>query len=105
MSGKYGAIPTTVDGMDFASRAEARRYRELRSLARAGAISDLTCHNRYRLAVNGVRIGSYTDDFAYIQDGKRVVEDVKGGPVSRDYPLRKKLMLALHGIEIQEIRS
>ncbi len=38
---KYGAIPTTVDGYRFASRAEARRYAELRLMALAGELEPM----------------------------------------------------------------
>lgn len=100
--------PETVDGILFASRAEARRYLELRSAQRGGEITGLACHPRWKLVVNGVLIGVYTADFAYTdrRTGEFVVEDVKGkGPMSRDYPLRVKLMLACHGIVVREVRS
>ena len=35
---KFHAIPTTVDGVRFASKAEGARYAELRLMAAAGAI-------------------------------------------------------------------
>lgn len=102
---KYGAVATEVDGRRFASRREALRYAELRMLERAGVISVLECHPRWPLLVNGQLIGHYTADFRYLDErGRLVVEDVKGGPTSRDYILRRKLMLAIHGIAIQEVR-
>lgn len=104
---KYGAIPTTVDGYRFASRAEARRYAELRLMALAGEIADLELHPRFRLVVNGQSIGAYVADFAYtdVATGRRVVEDVKGGQATRTavYRLKRRLMLACHGIEITEV--
>jgi hypothetical protein len=70
----------------------------------AGEISELEPHPRYDLIVNGVKIGIYTGDSRYRCNGKLVVEDVKGDKscISRDYPLRKKLMKALFGIDVQE---
>lgn len=41
---KYHAKPTTVDGIRFASKAEARRYSELRLLEKAGEIKNLEAH-------------------------------------------------------------
>lgn len=101
---KYGNKPQTIDGLRFDSRMEANRYIQLRVLEKAGVISQLAYHTRYGLVVNNVKIGIYEDDFSYFDQemGRLVVEDVKGvkTPV---YRLKKKLMLALHGIEIVEI--
>lgn len=101
---KYSAIRTTVDGITFDSKAEAGFYQQLRLRQAAGEISDLELQPRYDLIVNGIRIGRYTGDFRYVEGGKTIVADAKG-IASRDYVLRKKLMLALHGIEILELRA
>ena len=74
MASKYRAVPVTVDGIRFASKAEARRYQELKALERAGKIANLVLQPSYPLH-GGV---AYRADFAYDQDGRRVVEDVKG---------------------------
>ena len=74
---KYGNVPTLVDGRRFDSKAEANRYRELCLLERAGTISDLECQPRYVLGT-GKRPPVYVGDFAYIEDGKPICEDVKG---------------------------
>src|SRR5689334_11497635 len=106
MPNKYRAKKTTIDGIKFDSLKEAMRYTELRSLYRAGKIGDLQCHVPYQLVVNGHKIGRYTADFVYWDHGisEEVVEDVKSPATkkARDYVLRKKLMLAIHGIEIRE---
>jgi Protein of unknown function (DUF1064) len=104
MPNKYRAIKTVVDGIRFDSKREARRWVELRLLERAGQISGLHHQIRFDLVVNGVRIGRYTADFQYRENGELVVEDVKSPATkkARDYVLRKKLMLAIHGIEIRE---
>ena len=104
---KYNAQPTTIDGHKFASLHEAKRYIELTRLQAAGVIADLKPHPQtYDLVVNNVRIGRYTPDSEYrvVATGQRIVEDAKSEATrkARDYPLRKKLMLACHGIEIAE---
>ena len=100
---KYRAIATKVDGIRFASRKEARRYQDLMLLQGNGNIHSLELQPKFALDVNGVKIGRYTGDFKYYDydKGEYVIEDCKGYP-SRDYVLRKKLMLALHGITIFE---
>ena len=100
--GKYGAIRTEVDGIVFASKKEARRYRELSLLQKAGLISNLGLQPKYRLLVKDELICTYIGDFIYLSSGGGiVVEDVKGfkTPV---YRLKKKLMKAIYGIEIKE---
>jgi hypothetical protein len=102
---KYGAKRTEVDGVTFASKAEARRYGELKLMERAGEIENLTLQPRYRLDVNGVKVCAYVGDFFYYRIGQKgpVVEDVKGvsTPV---YRIKKRLMKAIYGIDIVEIR-
>src|SRR6185437_9515057 len=109
---KFGAEPTIVDGIRFASKAEARRYGELRRLERAGEISQLECQPKWKFSVNGVpvlirsegypngRQASFKADFRYFdaKDGRMVVEDVKGGRATRTeaYALRKALLEAMH---------
>jgi hypothetical protein len=99
---KYKAIRTTIDGHTFASKAEANRYQHLKLLEKAGQITNLSLQPRYALDVGGVHICNYIADFRYWDEGGRVVEDVKGvrTPV---YKLKKKLMLACHGIVIKEV--
>ena len=110
MKNKYRAIPTTVDGIKFASKREAARYSELKLLERAGAIRGLAVHPSWPMAVNGKKIGRYTADFMYaerLSDGEYsdvIIEDVKSKASKTEaYGLRKKLMLAIYGIEIKEI--
>jgi hypothetical protein len=106
MVSKYGAVRTDVDGITFASKAEARRYGELCILAQQGVISDLECQPRFPLSVNGVKIGTYVADFRYLDRERGVIttEDVKGvrTPV---YRIKKQLVKALYGIEVQEVQS
>lgn len=100
---KYRAVRTIVDGIEFASKKEAKRYSELRLLERAGLITGLKLQPAFELIVNGTKVGRYTPDFQYTElkkanysaPAKNIVEDVKGYIV-RDYPLRKKLFCALY---------
>jgi hypothetical protein len=106
---KYGAKKVTVDGITFDSRKEANRYRELVLLERAGRIQNLQCQVKYEL-IPAQRIDSrvveracnYVADFLYTQDGKKVVEDTKGFK-TKDYIIKRKLMLYVHGIRIKEV--
>lgn len=99
---KYHAIPTTIDGIPFASRAEANRYQELKIMERNGNISGLTLQVKYPIVINGVKVCTYVSDFDYHENGQAVTEDVKGvrTPV---YKIKKKLVKAMYGIDIREV--
>lgn len=100
---KYRAVRTTVDGITFASKKEAKRYAELLLLQKAGEISDLSCQPVIKCTINGVHICDYRGDFFYcdLETANCIWEDCKGfkTPV---YRLKKKLVLALTGIKIRE---
>ena len=98
---KYGNIKTIVDGITFDSKKEAQRYRELCLLQRGRIITDLELQVRFNIIVNGIKVCAYVSDFVYKENGAEVVEDVKGKRTAM-YQLKKKLMLAVHGIEIKE---
>lgn len=72
---KYRNVPTEFDGMRFASKAEMSRYGELRLLEISGKISALECQPLFVLTA-GVK---YYADFRYVEDGRVIAEDVKGG--------------------------
>jgi hypothetical protein len=99
---KYHAIRVEVDGIVFASKAEARRYGELKLAELSGSVSALELQPKFPLIVNGKKISTYIADFRYIENGRTVVEDVKGvrTPV---YRLKKKMVEAQYGIEIVEV--
>ncbi len=99
---KYRAVPTVVDGIRFASKKEAEHWQRLVLLEKAGAIQNLQRQVRFRLDVNGVHVAVYIADFTYVDGGRLVVADAKGVAVPV-YKLKKKLMLAIHGIRIQEM--
>lgn len=68
-----------------------------------GLIQGLERQPRYGLLVNGVKVGEYVADFAYMRSGQRIVEDVKS-PATRTpvYKLKKLLVSALYNINILE---
>ena len=99
-----GKAARTVNGIVFDSAAEARRYQALVFALYAGEITDLELQPSYDLTVGGVRVAGYRGDFRYRRDGVVVVEDVKSQPTKTAvYRLKRKLMLAIHGIAIREI--
>lgn len=108
---KYGAKPQVVDGHRFGSKAEAKRYGELRQLEMAGYIRGLELHPVYEISVDGrpvkMRNGhtaKYTADFRYFEGGERIVEEVKGAIV-RDYPLRRAIIEHIYGVKIREVKA
>lgn len=100
---KYKAKRTVVDGISFASKAEARRYTQLLLLQRAGAIEELELQPRLLLVVAKIKIGTYVGDFRYrdMVTGDMILEDVKG-VLTPVYRIKKRLVKALHGIDILE---
>lgn len=123
---KWGNEPCEYNGIKFKSHKERDRYIFLKSLEDKGVISDLKCQVRYTVipTVYGERevqlktktkIEKYTiqkaayyyADFTYTYNGDTIVEDVKGDPnkktLTKEYQLKKKMMLAFNGIEVVEI--
>jgi hypothetical protein len=98
---KYRAKPTTVDGIRFASKKEARRFSELKLLERAGKIADLELQPRYDLHVAGKKVAAYVADFRYVEGGETIIEDVKGMKTPM-YRMKKKMVMAEYGIVIRE---
>lgn len=118
---KYNSQKVTVGGETFDSTKEYRRFCELKLLQRAGKISDLQRQVEFVLIPTqrepgeigprgGVKKGkllekecTYYADFVYVNDkGEKVVEDTKGMKTEA-YLIKRKLMLYVHGIRIQEI--
>ena len=101
---KYGARKTTVDGITFDSKWEAQRWGELQAMERGGLVRDLERQVKYDIVVNGEKICRYIADFRYKMvddDGstKEVVEDAKGFETA-DFKIKKKLMRAVHQIDL-----
>ena len=117
---KYGNAAVQVDGKLFDSRKEANRYIELLIMQRAGKISNLRTQVKYILIPEQRELppeGSkkpgnvierecaYLADFVYedMEDGgKTVVEDTKGFR-TKEYIIKRKLMLERFGIRIREL--
>ena len=108
---KYKAQKTTVDGITYDSHKEARRAQELRLMLRAGIISNLreqvpyelipAQKNEYGKVIERAVI--YKADFVYDDEkGKTVVEDTKGVR-TKEYVIKRKLMLYEYGIRIKEV--
>lgn len=122
---KYHNKPVIYDGIKFPSKKEAIRYAELKLLERYGLITDLERQVSFELIPTlreepleqykrGAKKGQfkpgkvierpcyYVADFVYNEDGKKVVEDTKGVK-TKDYIIKRKLMLYVHGIRIKEV--
>lgn len=128
---KYGNKKVTVDGIKFDSKKEADRYTELKLLEKAGKIHGLELQKvfelipaqyeekftgeRYKKGVNKgapklkkvclEKAVTYKADFCYfVNNGHNtfVVEDTKGMR-TKDYIIKRKLMLYVHQIKIKEV--
>ena len=120
---KYHNKKVTIDGITFDSVKEANRYRELKVLERIGEITGLELQVKFvlipaiyetyeRYGKNGKRLKdgkklvekecAYFADFVYSRNGVKVVEDAKGVR-TKDYIIKRKLMLFMHGIRVNEV--
>ena len=119
---KYRSKKVTIDGITFDSMKEANRWKELNLLERAGEITDLQRQVKFKLiptmrepSCEMSRQGkfkkgkvierevSYIADFVYKnKTGFTIVEDVKGYR-TKEYILKRKMMLYFHHIRIKEI--
>ena len=101
---KYKAKKVVVDGITFDSKKEARRYKELKLLERAGVIKDLVLQpsfllqDKFKYKDKTEHKIKYIADFKYLdtKTGKTVVEDVKGYKTDV-YKLKRKLFLNKYG--------
>lgn len=108
---KYGNKKVVVDGHEFDSQKEARRYKELKLMERAGVIKNLELQPAFELIPTirteheTLRKTVYKADFRYVDtktDGV-VVEDVKGFKTDV-YKLKKKMLLHKYeGIDFREV--
>lgn len=94
---KYGNKKVTVDGIAFASKAEARYYQELKLRLKAGEIKGFGCQPKFELLPKFEKHGkkyhamTYTADFeVHHLDGSIEIIEVKGMR-TRDYMQRMKL--------------
>lgn len=106
-AGKYHAKKTTIDGIEFDSAKEAKRYAKLRDMEEAGEIDGLRLQVPFELLpsfeCDGVKYRGmkYVADFVYHRGGKVVVEDCKGFKTA-EYKMKKKLMAYINHINIEE---
>ena len=109
---KYHNIKTiTSDGIEHHSQAEAKRWIQLKLLEKAGEIKDLQRQVKYVLIPSQKegkktieRECSYIADFVYTdKQGNIVVEDTKGFR-TKDYTIKRKLMLWVHKIKVKEVK-
>ena len=126
---KYHNNKIIVGGIKFDSKKEAERYKELKTLERAGIIQDLQRQVKYVLIpaqyepsgeiyTKGKEKGkpkkgklierecAYYADFVYYRNDEIIVEDVKGykkGGAYNIFSIKRKLMLYVYGIKVQEI--
>lgn len=123
---KYKNRPVTIAGIRYASQKEAVRHKELLLMEKAGKIKNLRFQVGYELIParyetyerysekTGKRLKDgkrcveesckYIADFVY-QDagtGEWIIEDSKGKR-TKDYIIKRKLMLHVHGIRIHEV--
>lgn len=107
---KYKAEKRNIDGKTYDSHKEAHRHCELVMLQKAGIITELQEQVVFELIPKQYdesgklleRACKYKADFVYKQNGITVVEDTKGAR-TKDYAIKRKLMLYIHGIRIKEI--
>lgn len=125
MRTKYGNRKIERDGIIFDSVKEYNRFRDLSLLEKAGKIENLQRQVKFVLIPaqrepdtvgkrGGIKKGkliekecTYIADFTYIQRtdsgiSELVVEDTKGY-CTKDYIIKRKLMLWVHGIKIKEV--
>lgn len=111
---KFGARKTYIDGIWFASRAESRRYLELKLLESRGEIKELELQPRYELhaGMYAQKVGAYLGDFRYLRKGEkgkweRIVEDVKGGRATETalWRWKTKHLAIEHGVVVQVVRN
>ena len=104
---KFRNTPITVDGRRYASKREAAYCENLILLEKAGKIGGLELQRRFKiLGPKGELICVYVADAAFWdheQDRFRVI-DVKGAPPTREFILKKKLMLIFKGIEVETVK-
>ena len=93
---KYRNKKVQIDMYVFDSIAESRRYKELALLQRAGKITELQLQPKFLLQESFRKNGKtyrkidYIADFQYEENGKIVVEDVKGKE-TEVFKLKRKL--------------
>lgn len=125
MRNKYHNRKVSYEGVEYDSAREMRRYLQLKADQENGLITDLKRQVPFQLIpaqygpsegifLRGPRKGEpkpgklmekaciYLADFTYYKNGELIVEDAKGVR-TKEYVIKRKLMLYFHGISIKEI--
>lgn len=113
---KFGNVKCTIDGIEFDSLREGRRYGQLKLMQQAGRIRNLALQVTYPITAHGVLICKYIADFDYEEpvtvDGMAafntteatvwvlVTEDAKGHQTDV-FRLKSKLFTANYGRSIR----
>jgi hypothetical protein len=92
------------DGYTFDSTVEFEHYCELVLLQHAGEITDLVVHPSFVLQAGfiyqdkKIQPIKFTADFEYIENGRRVIEDVKSNwtRTFTDYSIRRRMFIFQH---------
>ena len=87
------------------SKREAAYYADLKLREKAGEVHGVEIQRPFAITISGLLICTYRCDFSYIDNAdKRLhVVDVKG--VETDvFRLKKKLMKAVHKIDIEVVK-
>lgn len=123
---KYNAKKVVIDGIEFDSTKEGKRYLVLKKAQEDGIISELTLQPRFELipAIKETYIKhlktkdkvcertvqlpiTYSADFAYFKDGKKVIEDVKASPftaaLDKAFLIKEKLFRYIFGFPIKRV--
>lgn len=111
---KYHNKKVIANGVVFDSQKEAQRYQELLLLEKAGEITDLKRQEKFVVIPKQLEDYSqkkgkvierecvYIADFTYYRGEEFIVEDVKGVK-TKDYIIKRKLMLYQFGIRVTEV--
>jgi len=95
---KFNAVRTELDGIKFASKAEAEYYAKLKLMQKAGTVLFFLRQVAFHLPGNV----KYVCDFqVFYPDGTVEFIDVKGYRL-KDYIMKKKMVEALYPVEILE---
>ena len=107
---KYKNKKTVIDGITFDSKREAERYLDLKTLEKAGVITELELQKKFELQPGFYFKGRrqrpiyYICDFFYKQGDEYIIEDVKS-PITKNnqvYKMKKKMMM-YKGYEVKEV--
>lgn len=91
---KYHAQKIVIDGIKFDSKKESKRYLELKLMEKAGVIKDLQLQVSFMICPKiptETKGAYYRADFVYVENEKKVIEDVKGFKTP-EYILKRKLV-------------